>query len=149
MACNDYEWTPTTHDDVLKVVIWFQNKFDLRDWAVTVDTAEAPPGRFKDEDNGSQVCARCEMVLRYHSALMWLPLARLEKFNVNAIQSAMHEMLHIFCDARRVETDDETNDNPIECLIIGLESAVYQLYCWEHKVKIPKLRTDVWTKVSL
>ncbi len=146
MACEDYVWCNVEHKTIQDVIKWFQNKFDLRDWAITIETSTNPPDRFTNDELGEKICARCEMVLRYHVALIWIPLNRLKSFNINAIQTTIHEMLHIFCDARRVETDDESDDDPIECLITGLEHSICKLYYFENKLKEPKVRPEKWKK---
>ena len=144
MACNDYGWTATTHDDILKVVIWFQNKFNLRDWDITVDTSLVPPNKFKECEEEEKALARCQPILRRLIALIWIPLERLENNNVNAISSAIHEMLHVFIEARGLAVDSADDSNAEECAIYSLESPLFQLYCLECKTKIPKLRGDPW-----
>ena len=149
MACNDYEWTPTTHDDVLKVVIWFQNKFNLRDWGITVETSLIPPGKFKEDEEEEKVLARCHPVLRRLIALIWIPLDRLERNDVNAISSVIHEMLHVFITARNAGIDSTDDNNAEECVVYSLEPALFQLYCWENKMEIPKLRENMWAKLKV
>jgi len=149
MACNDYEWTPTTHDDILKVVVWFQNKFNLRDWNVTVDTSLIPPSKFKEDEEEEKALARCHPVLRRLLALIWVPLERLEKNDVNAISSTIHEMLHVFVTARGVDVDSADDNNAEECAVFSLEMPLFQLYCLEHGIKLPELRKDVWAKLKV
>ena len=143
MAITEYVWRDVVHKDIIKCVKWCQNKLNLRDWEITVDTGDKCPKVFgKDEPN---VVARAYHQKRRLYALIWVPLNRIKNRGMNAVQSTIHEMLHIACAVCGIETDEDANDdNSEDCLVFRVEAPLFKLYCLESKIKLPDELKDYW-----
>jgi len=141
MAAIEYVWQKVEHKDIEDCVRWCQNKLNLRDWQITIDTGVKCPKAFNDKVY--DVIARCHSQPRRLTAFLWFPLGYIEIRRQNALQAVCHEMLHILCADVRIAVEDEDEDNVEDCLIFTLESSLFELYCYETGRKIPKV-LDYW-----
>jgi hypothetical protein len=147
MACTDYAWTDTTHKDILGIIKWFQNKFNLKDWEITIETGPNVPVQFKKDEEEEIALGWCVVKLRKLKAYIWVPLSRIERNNQNATAIIIHEMIHVLLAARNIKIEEDDENNPEECLTHSLEGPLYELYCREHRKKPTKLCPDPWIKI--
>lgn len=133
MALQEYMWQNITHKDLLKCIKWCQNKFNLRDWEITLDTNTDYP---KNDDTYIEADAHDlgESFIRtnYLKAVIWIPLETHKKMNENTYETCIHEMLHVLTiGVGKIEIEES------EIISYRLESLLYRLFCIDNNIKIP------------
>jgi len=94
MSITQYGWQPTTVKDVELAVKKCQNLLNLRNWNVDIDCNDDPPPWAKKLRN-SDKRGRADIDKMFMRASIWVPLGRHKADNDSAVQTAVHEMLHI------------------------------------------------------
>lgn len=139
MALVEHGHQEATHKQLENCIKWCRNKFDLRDWEITLDTNKVPP---KDVDSTTwRDCGRCWSRSHYLKALIWVSPDRCKILQMNPYRAIIHEMLHILVGCRgNADVDDQ------ELVCYTLEGLVYQVFCKEKKIRPAKIITEIVPK---
>ena len=137
MSMSEYQWQDTDHDKLLECIKWCGNRLQLRDWSIDLDTGSNMPKSIeqKPDENKENFDGLADIEHNKLKALLWIPLIRLQDDNKNAIETTVHELVHIMLEARGMSGDDEDRE---ERLVKTISPFVYRDYCREHKIKIAR-----------
>ena len=128
MAILTYSYQKVTREQLENCIRWCQNKFNLRDWKISLITDEQG---FEQSDITENELGSCLSNSDFLKAILWIPLLKHKKENRNSYQTCIHEMIHVLTvGAGRIESDKS------EIVSYRLDSLLYKLYCIEHKLKI-------------
>ena len=137
MAMIEYKYQHIITDDLLECIRWFQNKFQLRDWEIKLDTSIVVPNdEFEREDkkNINGTVAMVNFDKNVLKALIWCPLPRLAEEGNNALEATIHELCHIMVVARMSEDADD------ESLVRTISPMMYDLYCRTKRIKRAEIK---------
>lgn len=101
-----------TLDQLYKAAKQVQNRLEMRDWQIVIETGKVAPSDFKcivDADGA----AFCHFEPHLHSAYIWMDLSKAKESNTDPLWLLYHEIGHIFHDIH----DEETRCNIIANLI--------------------------------
>ena len=142
-----YQWEKVTQKELENCIRWCQNKLNLRDWEITLDTNNEVPEAFGKTDK--ETIGRTFSKWHRLRSLMWISLNRLKQCNQNPFETVIHEMLHILCNVVDISPEDEEDniDGPEECLVFRLESPLFKLFCLETGRKLPEELEDYWDSI--
>ena len=111
-----------THDDLLKMLKWCQNKFNLRDWSVSLETGEKPDWVDVNVDTIDGISV---VDTNYMFAKIWIPIEKVKEDDRNPFQILAHEVLHVMTigagniSGQKSEFISYRLDDMIYCLYMG------------------------------
>jgi len=89
-----------------------QNKLEMRDWQIVIESGRVAPSDFKGIEEADGV-AYCRFDPALHTAYIWLNMHRAKEIDADPLWLLMHEVGHIFHDLH----DEETRCNIIASLL--------------------------------
>ena len=136
MSCIEYEYQKATHEDLLKLLKWSQNKLNLRDWTIYLDTGPRQRGEFliAEGGDGEKMSVAVQSITSPERlrAWIWVSIDKCKIIDDNPYEVVLHEALHILLESTGVAEARQ------EHLIRRLSPLLYQLYCRETRRKIAK-----------
>ena len=134
MGVLEYGYQRADHKDVRKLVIWLQNRLNLRDWTVYLYTDPQPPKKVNGDSDKMSVSGGANINSDRRRAWVWVSPEKCKLINENPFEAVCHEVCHILAEAVSVGESCEE-----ELLIRTISPLLYQLYCRETGRKIAQL----------
>jgi len=117
-------------------IIWFQKKFNLRDWRINVIITDDAPEKFGGVGLSP---AACIPQYQFLDAEIWVSPMRAATHNAHPLELLCHELVHILFTII-VDMDGEL-DNPNDDIVVTrLEGPILELYYRNHGKTLPKYR---------
>jgi hypothetical protein len=123
-----------THDDLLKMLKWCQNNFNLRDWSISLETGEKPNWVDIDVDTIDGISV---VDTNYMFAKIWIPIEKTKVDDRNPFQILAHEVLHVLTIGA-----GNINGQRSEFISYRLDDIVYRLYMGTINKDIMDIKDD-------
>ena len=130
MAIQEYPYRRVKHNDIEGAVCFWQNALNLRDWEIIVDTGPTAPKCFGPDGDAS--VGKVKVFSNYLKAVIWIPIETNRDQDFNALESVVHEMIHIL--TMGVTNCEKDSD---ESLSYRLEPLLFEYYCFKTKKRMP------------
>ena len=136
MGVLEYTYQKASHQDILNLIRWLQNRLNLRDWTIHVYTDPEPPKKINGDSDKMPVSGSVTIYSDRRRAWLWVSPAKCKLINENPYEAVCHEMLHVLTEATG------SSDGQEELLIRTISPLIYRLYCRETRRKVAKESTD-------
>ena len=132
-----YQYTKCTHEDLIEMTRWLQNRLNLRDWSVDMYTGDQPKWAGVSEEGG--VDLGCTVANAHELKFkVWVGLDQCRSEGRNPYQILAHELLHCMFEANGVQDEVHYDISVQDKLAYTLDAILYERYCQVKKKRLAK-----------